>query len=626
MAPLFSCHTHLWTWARPNDREGHRDRDDRDGRHRGQRVEEVCGISGTTKHSGAEPEPARLATLPGRFKPRAVAPVAILDPAWRRTSFGARTGVLRGDGPDVRPHLPLEAFVLVENIPPQLSTYTRVPSSTSLTTAGVTAYPRPTTWSWLERASGTPFRVNPPFGKAPPPKWASIAPKAVPVVTRAVSPVRPLVSEARPQKAPAPVATAQPSRTHDEPGRHVAGRDASVRATVTEAMPADWTFGELELTDPVRTAVWMAGYREPTPIQAKCVPILLAGNDVVGQAQTGTGKTAAFGLPIIERIDPSLRSVQALILVPTRELCRQVTGELTRLGRERNIEVLAVYGGEGMDRQLKGLAGGAQVVVGTPGRVQDHLWRNTLVLTDLRVAVLDEADEMLDIGFAEAIEQIIKWMPRERQTCLFSATVPPFVARLVKRYLRDPEWVSTLETTGNMRSVPSQIRQNFVNVAERDKLDALDKLVKEESDYDRVLVFRRMKITSDRLAESMQRRGYVAKALHGDLPQGERNRVLDDFRSGRIRFLIATNVAARGLDIDGVSHVLNYDLPDTPEEYVHRIGRTGRAGRAGTAISFVSEWDYEVFGAIKDRAGDGLVERDLGLYGTPAEPTPASNA
>jgi ATP-dependent RNA helicase DeaD len=157
-------------------------------------------------------------------------------------------------------------------------------------------------------------------------------------------------------------------------------------------------------------------------------------------------------------------------------------------------------------------------------------------------------------------------------------------------------------------------------------LDALDKLVKEESDYDRVLVFRRMKITSDRLAESMQRRGYVAKALHGDLPQGERNRVLDDFRSGRIRFLIATNVAARGLDIDGVSHVLNYDLPDTPEEYVHRIGRTGRAGRAGTAISFVSEWDYEVFGAIKDRAGDGLVERDLGLYGTPAEPTPASNA
>lgn len=549
-----------------------------------------------------------------------------MDPAWRRTSFGARSGVLPGDGRNAWPHLPLEALVLVDNIPPQLSTFTRVPTSTSLTPGSGSAYHRTTTWSCLERAPGTPFRVNPPVAKAPPPRWAAIAPKAAPVVTRAVSTVRQSIPEASPQKVAAPATIHRPARNGDEPGRHVARRDASVQATVTEAMPADWQFGELQLTDPVRTAVWLAGYREPTPIQAKCVPILLAGGDVVGQAQTGTGKTAAFGLPIIERIDPSLRSVQALILVPTRELCRQVTGELTRLGRERNIEVLAVYGGEGMDRQLKGLAGGAQVVVGTPGRVQDHLWRNTLVLTDLRVAVLDEADEMLDIGFAEAIEQIIKWMPRERQTCLFSATVPPFVARLVKRYLRDPEWVSTLETTGNMRSVPSQIRQNFVNVAERDKLDALDKLVKEESDYDRVLVFRRMKITSDRLAQSMQRRGYVAKALHGDLPQGERNRVLDDFRSGRIRFLIATNVAARGLDIDGVSHVLNYDLPDTPDEYVHRIGRTGRAGRAGTAISFVSEWDYEVFGAIKERAGDGLVERDLGLYGAPAEPTPAANA
>jgi ATP-dependent RNA helicase DeaD len=306
--------------------------------------------------------------------------------------------------------------------------------------------------------------------------------------------------------------------------------------------------------------------------------------------------------------------VQALILVPTRELCRQVTGELTRLGKHRGIDVLAVYGGEGMDRQLKGLAGGAQVVVGTPGRVQDHLWRGTLALGALRVAVLDEADEMLDIGFAEAIERIISWMPRERQTCLFSATVPPFVARLVRRYLKDPEWVSTIDSASAQRSVPSQIRQSFVTVAERDKLEALNRLVKLEGDYDRVLVFRRMKVYADRLAEAMQRRGYVAKALHGDLPQGERNRVLDDFRSGRIRFLIATNVAARGLDIEGVSHVLNFDLPDTAEEYVHRIGRTGRAGRDGTAVTFVSEWDFEAFEPIRERAGAGLVERDLGLY------------
>ena len=390
-------------------------------------------------------------------------------------------------------------------------------------------------------------------------------------------------------------------------------------------MPDGWRFGELDLTLPIVRAVWDAGYRSPTPIQAKCVPVLLGGGDIVGQAQTGTGKTAAFGLPIVERVDPALRQAQALILVPTRELCRQVTGELTRLGKNRGIDVLAVYGGEGMDRQLKGLAGGAQVVVGTPGRVQDHLWRGTLALGALRVAVLDEADEMLDIGFADAIERIISWMPRERQTCLFSATVPPFVARLVRRYLKDPEWVSTIDSASTQRSVPSQIRQSYVTVAERDKLEALDRLVKLEGDYDRVLVFRRMKVYADRLAEAMQRRGYVARALHGDLPQGERNRVLDDFRSGKIRFLIATNVAARGLDIQGVSHVLNFDLPDTAEEYVHRIGRTGRAGRDGTAVTFVSEWDFEAFEPIRERAGVGLVERELGLYSAmPASPPPPS--
>jgi ATP-dependent RNA helicase DeaD len=391
-------------------------------------------------------------------------------------------------------------------------------------------------------------------------------------------------------------------------------------------MPDEWRFGELELTAPTVRAVWDAGYRHPTPIQVKCVPIMLGGGDIVGQAQTGTGKTAAFGLPIVERIDPNLRQVQALILVPTRELCRQVTRELTRLGKHRGIDALAVYGGEGMDRQLRGLANGSQVVVGTPGRVQDHLRRGTLKLGSLRVAVLDEADEMLDIGFAEAIERIISWMPRERQTCLFSATVPPFVARLVRRYLKDPEWVSTIDRASPQRTVPSQIRQSYVTVAERDKLEALDRLVRLEGDYDRVLVFRRMKVYADRLAEAMQRRGYVARALHGDLPQGERNCVLDDFRSGRIRFLIATNVAARGLDIEGVSHVLNFDLPDTAEEYVHRIGRTGRAGRDGTAVTFVSEWDFEAFEPIRERAGAGLVERDLGLYaGAPPASPPRGN-
>jgi ATP-dependent RNA helicase DeaD len=375
-------------------------------------------------------------------------------------------------------------------------------------------------------------------------------------------------------------------------------------------------FGGMTLTAPVRRAVWEAGYRDPTPVQALCVPPLLAGKDCVGQAHTGTGKTAAFGLPIVERVDPTRKCVQAVILVPTRELCRQVSGELERLSRHRAISVLAVYGGEGMDRQLRALASGnVHVVVGTPGRVIDHIWRGTLQLGDVRICVLDEADEMLDIGFAEDIDRILRCMPVQRQTALFSATIPPFVHRLVQRYLKEPEWISTVgaASTPNAR-IPTQIRQEYVQVAERDKLAAVEELIHTEEGYDRVLVFRRMKVTADRLAQQMQRKGLSARALHGDLPQGERNRVLEEFRAGRIRFLVATNVAARGLDIRDVSHVLNYDLPETAEEYTHRIGRTGRAGKAGTAISFVGEWDLDAFDAIKKHVGDALHERALKLY------------
>jgi ATP-dependent RNA helicase DeaD len=375
-------------------------------------------------------------------------------------------------------------------------------------------------------------------------------------------------------------------------------------------------FGALPLTEPARRAVWEAGYRQPTPVQALCIPPLLAGKDCVGQAHTGTGKTAAFGLPIVERVDPQAREVQAVILVPTRELCRQVTGELERLSRYRGISVLAVYGGEGMERQLRALgAGGVQVVVGTPGRVIDHIWRGTLRLDGVRICILDEADEMLDIGFAEDIDRILRCMPVERQTALFSATIPPFVHRLVQRYLKEPEWISTVGAASTPTArIPTQIRQEYVQVAERDKLAAVEELIHTEPGYDRVLVFRRMKITADRLAQQMQRKGLSARALHGDLPQAERNRVLEDFRAGRIRFLVATNVAARGLDIRDVSHVLNFDLPETADEYTHRIGRTGRAGKAGTAISFVAEWDFEPFEAIKSHVGGALHERELKLY------------
>ena len=439
---------------------------------------------------------------------------------------------------------------------------------------------RKNTWSSLLRHPGSVWRSNPPDGPAMPARWA--------LHTAAEF----IVSKALVFDPPQPVAT--PAGT----------------------MPVDFIFGQLALNAPVRQAVWEAGYREPTPIQEVAIPLLLAGKDVVGQAQTGTGKTAAFGIPIVERVDPKRKAVQAIVLLPTRELCRQVAEELTNLGKHRGLDVLAVYGGEGMDRQLRALASGVHIVVGTPGRVQDHIWRGTLKLDAVHIAVLDEADEMLDIGFAEAIERILRCVPKERQTALFSATIPPFVHTLVRRYLTTPEWVSTVDQTQSAASrIPTGIRQGFVQVAERDKLDALEELSKTEDGYSRVLVFRRMKVTSDRLAESMKRKGYSVRALHGDLPQGERNRVLEDFKAGRIQFLVATNVAARGLDIRDVSHVLNYDMPDTPEEYVHRIGRTGRAGKAGTAISFVAEWDFQAFEAIKSHVGEALTERTLNLYG-----------
>jgi ATP-dependent RNA helicase DeaD len=446
---------------------------------------------------------------------------------------------------------------------------------------------RPSTWSCLTRRPGTAWRVDPPIGPAMSARWAALVETATRVQVD--------------------------TKTR---GTEIQGTEKQAsRVSTTGDMPADYRFGALELSDPVRRAVWEMGYRQPSPIQVLAVPQLLAGKDCVGQAQTGTGKTAAFGIPIVERVDPTKRQVQAIILLPTRELCRQVAIELEKLGKYRDLSVLAVYGGEGMDRQLRALQSGVHVVVGTPGRVQDHIWRGTLRLDDVRIAVLDEADEMLDVGFAEDIERILRNVPTARQTALFSATIPSFIHTLVRRYLKDPEWVSTVDHSQPATArIPKEIRQNYVHVAERDKLAAVEELVKSEKGYSRVLVFRRMKISVDRLTEQMKRKGYSARALHGDLPQGERNRVLEDFRSGRIQFLVATNVAARGLDIKDVSHVLNFDLPETPEEYVHRIGRTGRAGKEGTAISFVAEWDLDAFEAIKLHVGNVLEERQLELY------------
>jgi ATP-dependent RNA helicase DeaD len=351
------------------------------------------------------------------------------------------------------------------------------------------------------------------------------------------------------------------------------------------------------------------GYETPTPIQEAAIPAMLEGRDVVGQAQTGTGKTAAFGIPLVEWLDPTLLAVQAIVLVPTRELANQVARELTRICAGSGLAVAAVYGGARMGPQLEALAKGAQIVVGTPGRIQDHMHRRSLRLDAVRIAVLDEADEMLDIGFAEDMERILRHTPKERQTALFSATMPPFIRRMIARYMRKPVTISVQSEFATVDA----IEQIYYEVSERDKVDALTELL-EGHDLNRVLVFRRTQIGVDRLAEALERRGIAALPIHGGLRQRERDRVMQAFRSGSLRVLVATNVAARGLDIKDVSHVVNYDFPQSTEEYIHRIGRTGRAGRAGTAITFVSEWDYDDFEIMCAELGDAPARGVLALY------------
>jgi ATP-dependent RNA helicase DeaD len=342
------------------------------------------------------------------------------------------------------------------------------------------------------------------------------------------------------------------------------------------------TFAELGLSDALVSTLSGLGYDEPTPIQAQAIPLLLAGRDVIAQAQTGTGKTAAFALPIIEQvIDQPV--VQALVLAPTRELAVQVAEAIHRYGRHRALRVLPIYGGQPIERQLRGLAQGVQVVVGTPGRVLDHLRRGSLRFDHLRMVVLDEADETLDMGFAEELEAILQMAPTERQTALFSATIPPAVQHLTLRYTRQPVRVSI---AAEQLTTP-RIRQIYYEVLARDKLDALCRVLDVEMPQ-LAIVFCRTRQEVDEIGERLQGRGYAAESLHGDLSQAMRDRVMRRFREGQLDVLVATDVAARGLDIAEVSHVINYDVPTDPESYVHRIGRTGRAGRDGVAITFIT--------------------------------------
>lgn len=336
------------------------------------------------------------------------------------------------------------------------------------------------------------------------------------------------------------------------------------------------------------------GYEEPTPIQAHAIPLLLSGRDVLGSAATGTGKTAAFALPLIERLDPNARAVQGLILTPTRELAMQVSEAVHRYGRHRDVSVVPIYGGQPIQRQLIGLKRGAQVVVGTPGRLLDHIRRGSLELAGVRSLVIDEADEMLDMGFIEDIEAILDETPKERQTALFSATFPPRINDLVKRHMRDPERVTI---KAEVRKTP-RVRQVAYIVPRPQKLEALGRILDLESPTS-AIIFCRTRTEVDELTEAMASHGYSPEALHGGYAQAQRDRVMSRFREGVADLLIATDVAARGLDIEHVSHVVNYDIPESPDVYVHRIGRTGRAGRKGTAITLVQPREHRLLKAIE---------------------------
>lgn len=346
------------------------------------------------------------------------------------------------------------------------------------------------------------------------------------------------------------------------------------------------SFDELGLSEPLRQTINDVGYEAPTPIQLKTIPLLLAGHDVIGQAQTGTGKTAAFALPILQKLDLSQKEVQALILTPTRELAIQVAEAIhTYAKRLKRVRSLPIYGGQSIGQQIRHLESGVNIVVGTPGRVMDHLRRGTLNFDALKIVILDEADEMLRMGFIEDVEWILAQASTPLQTALFSATMPPEVRRIADRYLRQPV---TVEIEHKSLAVPT-VTQRYLNVSEKQKLDVLSHVLETETEPgEAVLIFARTKVGAAELAEKLQARGYAVEPMHGDMSQAMRETVIRRLRNGQVEIVVATDVAARGLDVERIGFVVNYDIPYDMEAYVHRIGRTGRAGRPGKAVLFVT--------------------------------------
>src|SRR5450631_1284793 len=374
------------------------------------------------------------------------------------------------------------------------------------------------------------------------------------------------------------------------------------------------TFKDLGLAPDILEALRDVGYESPSPIQEQAIPPLLEGSDVIGQAQTGSGKTAAFGLPMLQYVDPTEHEVQGLVLTPTRELCIQVTQALRTYGAHTGIDVVAVFGGAPIRTQQAQLRAGGHVVVGTVGRVLDLISRRSLVLHDCRFVVLDEADEMLDLGFLEDVEKILSLTPSSRQTALFSATIPPPIRRLADRYMYDPTIIQVEAATLTIDTVA----QFQLPIDAKGKPEMLVEVLRDEAP-DQALVFVRTKVRCDQLFRTLRDRGMNVRALHGDMSQGSRDGVMLAFKGGSVPILVATDVAARGLDISTVTHVINYDVPTSPDTYVHRIGRTGRVGRSGRAITFVEDRQKRELAAIERHIGTSIAQW---REGAEAAPTP----
>jgi ATP-dependent RNA helicase DeaD len=364
------------------------------------------------------------------------------------------------------------------------------------------------------------------------------------------------------------------------------------------------TFQELSLSDAILKAVTSMGFEEATPIQEQAIPLAMEGRDLIGQAQTGTGKTAAFGIPMIEKIDLNSGTIQGIVITPTRELAVQVAEELNRIGQYRGVHTLPIYGGQDIRWQINGLKRKPQIIVGTPGRLVDHMMRRrSISLGSIRTVVLDEADEMLDMGFIEDIEDILEKTPENRQTLLFSATMPAPIQKLAKRFMKDPQVIGIKSKSMTV----SGTEQSYYEVPENKKFEVLCRLLDVQLPA-LAIVFVRTKRRVDELALALSERGYPAEGIHGDLVQSKRDSVMRGFKEGTTKVLVATDVAARGLDISGVTHVYNFDIPQDPDSYVHRIGRTGRAGKKGAAVMFVTPREIGLLRVI-ERVARHTIER-----------------